>query len=805
MLSRQLLQIDYDQFQRYAAVTVVLKPLLYAWQQNGKSLRILEVGSHALNLLPAFLSPLSIEIVRADLEPQYAGDVGPYVTIEKDQQLPFAKGAFDVVLAMEVLEHIPAESRLPAMKEWSRVSSKGILFTCPNGEAVIDQERRADADFQARHGRVHPWLEEHERFGRPTAEQVQSILKTLSLSCHRFNNSPLSEWLPMLLVTEQVFEQGDAELFARFNEMLNSRPFRACIQDPAYRSIYAGFKTPALDEQVKSIWLGNRAVRKIDSTEDPESLDPTRLLASRLSQFIIKHRQREVDAAHLELLTRENETLRQQLACAEQSLAWLHWEKASSRIKKPDRHENPLNQAELTDLETVGPNHWRVIDSRPSFEWTCEHQRGWHRIELLGQVAPGHRAILSLDYGHGLSDEHVVRLGYWRAGPDRLCVNAYFHHPVVRMRLMPCQKQLHTPVIIEQVMINPLPAAKVAMQGIGRLISDLARFPRLTWQALRHSSSWLRLGMQQTMTPRGLPIGASNDYQRWLLENRPSPAERRQLIVAHRENVSKVVIFLRLRNGESRLRLDATLQSLLRQDACCWEVWCAAEPVHQRSLLSLETIMHMGDRLKWISDGTDRGLAGLLNGCVQKSDAEWLIQLQAGDVLEPDACLQILEAAKSHPEAALLIADEGYLAPFEGEVEPAFKPVLKPEMLRRQPFYLGQAFALHAPTILELGGFHAGYEGALSFEYVQRLLQSQLALAQLHRVLLHYPPRPPLSQAALKVVARIQEDYAASDYHVSYERIERPTASTGQIERWDRGTNNQAVSPARGRKDGASC
>ncbi len=803
MLSRQLLQIDYDQFQRYAAVTVLLKPLLYAWQSSGKPLRILEVGSHALNLLPAFLSPLSIEIVRADLEPQYAGDVGPYVTIEKDQQLPFAKGAFDIVVAMEVLEHIPAESRQQAMKEWSRVSSKGILFTCPNGEAVIDQERSADADFQARHGRVHPWLEEHERFGRPTADEVQSILKTLNLTCHRFNNSPLSEWLPMLLVTEQVFEQGDAELFARFNEMLNIRPFRACIQEPAYRSIYAGFKTPAIDEQAKSIWLGIRAVHSIDSMTEPEPLDPTRLLASRLSQFIIKHRCQEVDAARLEQLTTENESLRQQLACAEQSLAWMRWEKASSKIKMSGKQETPLDQAELTDLEVVGPNHWQVINSQPAFEWGCVHQRGWHRIELAGQVAPGHRAILSLDYGHGFSDEHVVRLGSWRAGPNRLCVNAYFHHPVVRMRLIPCQKQAHTAVIIEQVMVKPLSSARVALEGIGRLASDLIRFPRLTWQALSHSSSWLRLGMQQTMTPRGLPIGASNDYQRWLLENRPTPAERGKLIDSHRKNVNKIVLFLRLKNGESRLRLDATLQSLLRQDACRWEVWCAAEPVHQRSLHSLETISQIRDRLKWINDGPDRGLAGLLNECIQKSDAEWLVQLQAGDVLEPDACLQILEAAKCHPEAALLIADEGHLSPFEGETEPTCKPVLNPEMLRRQPFYLGQAFVLHAPTILELGGFHAGYEGALSFEYVQRLLQAQLTLAQLHRVLLHYPPRPPLSQAALKVIARIQEDYAASDYHVSYERIERPAA--GPIERCDRGTNHDTLAPRRSRKDGASC
>jgi len=60
----------------------------------------------------------------------------------------------------------------------------------------VSEAAKADADFQARHGRVHPWLEEHERYGRPTLEEVQSILKQVRLTCHRFNNSPLAEWLP---------------------------------------------------------------------------------------------------------------------------------------------------------------------------------------------------------------------------------------------------------------------------------------------------------------------------------------------------------------------------------------------------------------------------------------------------------------------------------------------------------------------------------------------------------------------------------------------------------------------------------
>ncbi len=96
-LPRQLLQIDFDQFHRYAALTVLLKPLLTRWhQESHQPLRLLEVGSHSLNLLPTFLAPVPVEIVRADLEPSLAGDLGPYITIQKD-----AEAALQQALAKE--------------------------------------------------------------------------------------------------------------------------------------------------------------------------------------------------------------------------------------------------------------------------------------------------------------------------------------------------------------------------------------------------------------------------------------------------------------------------------------------------------------------------------------------------------------------------------------------------------------------------------------------------------------------------------------------------------------------------------
>ncbi len=213
----------------------------------------------------------------------------------------------------------------------------------------------------------------------------------------------------------------------------------------------------------------------------------------------------------------------------------------------------------------------------------------------------------------------------------------------------------------------------------------------------------------------------------------------------------------------------------------------------------MEIVEPLKSRLRWVNDGPDRGLAGVLNQCVKESQADWLLHLQVGDVLEPDACLQFLEAARTNPQAALVIADEGHLDAIDGEAEPIFKPLLKPEMLRRQPLFLGEAFAIHAPTLMRLGGLHAGYEGALAIEYLYRLLHSEQQIAQMSRVLMHYPARQPISKSVLKVIARIQEEYASSEYRITYDKVPQPS------DPWQRGAMIDNAQPVTTRRDGASC
>lgn len=65
--------------------------------------------------------------VDADLAPDHVGSA---------TELPFADGAFDVVCAFQVLEHLPFDQSLKAFAEMIRVSRRNVVISLPDVEPV---------------------------------------------------------------------------------------------------------------------------------------------------------------------------------------------------------------------------------------------------------------------------------------------------------------------------------------------------------------------------------------------------------------------------------------------------------------------------------------------------------------------------------------------------------------------------------------------------------------------------------------------------------------------------------------------
>jgi SAM-dependent methyltransferase len=138
--------------------------------------RILEVGSGDRGVAPFLGTP--VVSVDLDFDPEGLRRAGPLVVPVRARihALPFPRGAFDAVLAIDVLEHLPPAARAPAVRELARVASRLVVIAVPCGERAARMEARLDRLHLRRFGIASCWLAEHRQHGLPEAVEIARIL-----------------------------------------------------------------------------------------------------------------------------------------------------------------------------------------------------------------------------------------------------------------------------------------------------------------------------------------------------------------------------------------------------------------------------------------------------------------------------------------------------------------------------------------------------------------------------------------------------------------------------------------------------
>jgi SAM-dependent methyltransferase len=93
--------------------------------------------------------------------------------------LPAEDASFDAVLCVEVVEHLGAAEREPALREMVRVLRPGgrLILTFPADETARELDAWLDEAFRTRHGVPHPWVAEHLAEGHPSTDEVAEALR----------------------------------------------------------------------------------------------------------------------------------------------------------------------------------------------------------------------------------------------------------------------------------------------------------------------------------------------------------------------------------------------------------------------------------------------------------------------------------------------------------------------------------------------------------------------------------------------------------------------------------------------------
>ncbi|HEX3608978.1 MAG TPA: class I SAM-dependent methyltransferase [Solirubrobacterales bacterium] len=160
-----------NQLARYSAVVPLVE------ESSGTTL--LEVGSGSEGIARFADQRWEITVCDRDFTDYGAVEVPDdgLRRIEGDvTSLPFADGEFDVVVALDLLEHLPADLRPVALTELARVTRARLIAGCPCGPRALGADRALARYYGLQPRATPPWLVEHLENGFPDGDLLADSL-----------------------------------------------------------------------------------------------------------------------------------------------------------------------------------------------------------------------------------------------------------------------------------------------------------------------------------------------------------------------------------------------------------------------------------------------------------------------------------------------------------------------------------------------------------------------------------------------------------------------------------------------------
>ena len=153
--------LPYDLYERHQVVARLIA------MRHHNTARVLDVGGRC-GLLAGFTF-CWVWSVNIDGK----GDV-----LADGQRLPFASASFDIVTAIDTLEHLPRHRRLDFVSECWRVSARDVIIAAPyDSPGHAEVECRLNALCLRITGQPHPYLSEHIQNGLPGQSDIQAMIE----------------------------------------------------------------------------------------------------------------------------------------------------------------------------------------------------------------------------------------------------------------------------------------------------------------------------------------------------------------------------------------------------------------------------------------------------------------------------------------------------------------------------------------------------------------------------------------------------------------------------------------------------
>lgn len=240
-----MINVTFDQYQRYNNVRRIVEEM----RSGGEVFTILEVGANEHQNLERFL-PID-EITYLDIQlPEHLRN-NPKYLLGDATAMDLPDNHYDVIVALDVFEHIPPGKREAFINELYRVSAKFFVITAPfDTVEVVEAEKRANAVHQSIFHSDFIWLDEHRSNGLPNLEDLEHYLASRNMiyQIRRHGNIALWERL-FTLHFVAASNPALATFRAEIDKYYNTHLFDLDYGVNTYRKIIAVSKSGSFPEQ----------------------------------------------------------------------------------------------------------------------------------------------------------------------------------------------------------------------------------------------------------------------------------------------------------------------------------------------------------------------------------------------------------------------------------------------------------------------------------------------------------------------------------------------------------------------------
>ena len=190
--------------------------------------------------------------------------------------------------------------------------------------------------------------------------------------------------------------------------------------------------------------------------------------------------------------------------------------------------------------------------------------------------------------------------------------------------------------------------------------------------------------------------------------------------------------------------LRQCLRSVVDQTYVGWELWlCDAGSEPSGWKTATQSVIDAGragtggdSRVHMVVPPRPGGVSAAINEALAQAHGEFVVRLDEGDVLEPNALEAIAARLLTEDDVDVLYCDEDRFSDIERPVQPYFKPDWDPDLLLATA-YLGHALVIRTALLRAIGGYRSEYDGSHDYDVMLRATEQARQVAHLPEVLYH--------------------------------------------------------------------